>query len=223
MDNYNLSEVIIIPNYLSKLKRSFYERDTLDVAQELLGKYLINKSDEGITIGKIVESEGYRGTNDRAAHSYRGRKTKRTRIMFGHGGYAYVFTIHGRYAFNIVTQKTNMPEAVLIRAVEPIDGLDLMSRRRRIEIKNKSEIINLTNGPSKLCMAMGIDMSLYGSDLCGDVIFLTEPAKKEVIDIISTPRINVNYAEEAKCYPWRFYINSNEFVSKAKYSSNCGV
>lgn len=195
----------------------------MKVAQGLIGKYLVHKSAEGTTMGKIVESEAYMGPDDRAAHSYGGRRTKRTEIMFGTGGYSYVFAIHGRYAFNVVASTADKPQAVLIRALEPVVGLDLMSKRRNREVQNQKDLINLTNGPSKLCMAMGIDMSLYGADLLDDTIFITQPSKKEVFETVSTPRINVDYAGEARCYPRRFLIKDNEFVSKARFSSSCSI
>jgi DNA-3-methyladenine glycosylase len=199
----------------SKLPRSFYERDTLTVAKELLGKYLIHTSPKGRTVGKIVEVEAYIGPKDKAAHSYNGRRTKRTEAMFGPGGHAYIYQVYGLYfCFNVVTQKKGMPEAVLIRALEPVEGLELMALRRGLfELDNKT-IMKLTNGPSKLCQAMGIDRSLYGEDLCKNKLFIAEGDSKQKFDIVATPRVNIDYAGEAKNYLWRFFIKDNKFVSK---------
>jgi DNA-3-methyladenine glycosylase len=197
-----------------KLKRAFYERDTLMVARELLGMYLVHNSKEGTSVGIIVEAEAYIGPNDAASHAYRGR-TSRNEVMFGPGGYAYVYFIYGmHYCFNIVTQKADFPAAVLVRALEPVEGIDLMARRRGIpQITGKTQI-NLTNGPAKLCEAMGIDKSVNGADLCGNELFITTPEKPASFKIITTPRINIDYAGEAIEYPWRFLAKGNRFVSR---------
>jgi len=200
---------------LQKIPRNFYERDTLIIAQELLGKYLVHNSPKGTTIGKIVETEAYIGPRDPASHAYKGRRTKRTEIQFGSGGYAYIYQIYGNhFCFNVVSQKIGMPEVVLIRALEPIGGIKLMAMRRGIPKVTEENLRDLTNGPSKLCRAMGIDKSLYGTDLCEDTLFITFPNPKQKFEIVSTPRININYAGEAKYYPWRFLIKNNRFVSK---------
>ena len=199
----------------SKLCRDFYERNTLTVAKELLGKYLIHNSIEGITVGKIIEVEAYIGPNDPASHTYKGRRTSRTEVQFGPGGYAYIYQIYGKnFCFNVVTQKAGMPEVVLIRALEPIKGLELMAKRRGFSQLTDKIIKELTNGPSKLCQAMGIDKSLYGIDLCEDVLFIAEPNPNKTFKIIATPRINIDYAGDAKHYNWRFLIKNNKFVSK---------
>lgn len=198
-----------------KLSRSFYERDTLTVAKEILGKYLIHDSAYGVTIGKIVEVEAYIGPHDPASHAYKGRRTKRTEVQFGPGGYAYIYQIYGKhFCFNVVTQKVGMPEVVLIRALEPIAGLELMARRRGFSELTDKNVKELCNGPSKLCQAMEIDKSLYGIDLCGDVLFIAESNSRCKFEVIATPRINIDYAGEAKHYYWRFLIKGNKFVSK---------
>jgi len=202
---------------MTKRKRDFYERDTLTVAKELLGKYLAHNSTEGTTIGKIVETEAYIGPSDPGSHAYKGLRSKRTEVQFGPGGYAYIYQIYGNYfCFNVVTQRRGMPEVVLLRAVEPIAGLDLMAKRRGFIEMTMKKIINLTNGPAKLCIAMGIDKSLYGVDLCGEKLVIASPNPKTDFEIVSTPRINIDYADEAKDYPWRFVIKNNKFVSKPK-------
>ena len=199
----------------SKLPRSFYERDTLTVAKELLGKYLTHNSPKGRTVGRIVEVEAYIGPKDKAAHSYNGRRTERTEAMFGPGGHAYIYQVYGLYfCFNVVTQKAGMPEAVLIRALEPVEGLKLMAMRRGPFELNDKNIMKLTNGPSRLCQAMGIDRSLYGEDLCRNRLFIAEGDSKQKFDIVATPRVNIDYAGEAKNYLWRFFIKDNKFVSK---------
>jgi len=198
-----------------KLCRDFYERNTLTVAKELLGKYLIHNSIDGITVGKIVEVEAYIGPDDPASHAYKGRRTSRTEAQFGPGGYAYIYQIYGKnFCFNVVTQKMGMPEVVLIRALEPIKGLELMAKRRGFSQLTNKIIKELTNGPSKLCQAMGIDKSLYGINLCGDVLFIAETNPDKTFEIIATPRINIDYAGDAKHYNWRFLIKNNKFVSK---------
>ncbi|MCM1399165.1 MAG: DNA-3-methyladenine glycosylase [Clostridium sp.] len=193
-----------------KLKRSFYNRDTLVVSEELLGKTLVHVTEEGITKGKIVEVEAYIGPMDKAAHSYGNRNSARTKIQYGEGGYAYVYLIYGMYiCMNIVTNKKDMPEVVLIRALEPLEGIDLMKKRRKTD-----KIKNLCNGPGKLCQAMGITKENYGDDLCENVLYLEDeiPVPKDCI--LKTKRINIDYAEEAKDYLWRFSIQDNPYVSK---------
>jgi DNA-3-methyladenine glycosylase len=217
IERYCKEYQLIKPYDMKKIKRDFYERDTLTVAKELLGKYLVHNSTEGTTIGKIVETEAYIGPSDPGSHAYKGLKSRRTEVQFGLGGYAYIYQIYGIYfCFNVVTQKIEMPEVVLIRAFEPIDGITLMTKRRKFSEITVKKIINLTNGPAKLCTAMGIDKSLYGVDLCGEKLFIASPNPKADFEIVSTPRINIDYAGEAKDYPWRFVIKNNKFVSKPK-------
>ena len=191
-----------------KIARPFYEQSTLQVARQLLGKYLVRKHPDGKTVGRIVETEAYVGPRDLACHASRGR-TARTEIMFGAAGHAYVYFIYGMYyCLNIVTEAADHPSAVLIRALEPVDGIELMEARRRTENQR-----NLLSGPGKLCQAFAIDKSLNGADMCGSVIYIEdrgEPAPK----ILATPRIGVDYAGKWKDKPWRFLIRGNEFVSK---------
>lgn len=196
--------------YFMKIKRSFYNRDTLVVSEELLGKTLVHVTEEGVTKGKIVEVEAYIGPNDKAAHSYGNRNSSRTKIQYGEGGYAYVYLIYGMYnCMNIVTNKEDMPEAVLIRAVEPLEGIELMKKRRKMD-----NIKKLCNGPGKLCQAMGITKENYGDDLCGELLYLEDGIIVPKKQILKTKRINIDYAEEAKDYLWRFSIKGNSYVSK---------
>lgn len=200
-----------------KLQREFYSRDTITVAKELLGKILVHNYNGKLLKGKIVETEAYLGINDKAAHSYGGRKTKRVETMYGPPGIAYVYFIYGMYyCLNIVTQKEGIPEAVLIRAVEPIENIDIMAINRFKKAYNElSEYQkkNLTNGPGKLCMAFDITKEKHnGMDLCGNKLYLEE-GKRENFNIIETTRIGIDYAEEAKDFPYRFYIEGNPYVS----------
>lgn len=200
-----------------KLDREFYSRDTLTVARELLGKVLVHNINGQKLRGIIVETEAYLGLRDKAAHSYGGRKTKRMESMYDLPGTAYVFFIYGMYyCFNIVTERIGVPEAVLIRGIEPIEGLDFMARNRfGVDYDNltKRQKRNLTNGPGKLSMAFNIDKSLDGVDLCGDSLYLEHGDGRE-FNIVQTKRIGIDYAEEARDFPYRFYIQGNPYVSK---------
>lgn len=202
---------------MMKLSRDFYNRDTLIVAEELLGKILVVNKDNKICKGKIVEVEAYMGFMDKAAHSYNNRRTKRTEVMYGKPGFSYVYFIYGLYyCMNVVTREEGVPQAVLIRAVEPLEDIEVMSFRRfkkGYDNLSNREKINITNGPSKLCMAMGIDKDLNSLDLLEDDIFIEEDIK-ENFEISTSKRIGIDYAEEAKDYPWRFYIKGNKYVSK---------
>lgn len=201
---------------MKTLAREFYNRDSLIVAKELLGKILVHEIDGQKISAKIVETEAYMGIEDKAAHSYGGRRTPRVEIMYGTAGFSYIFIIYGMYyCFNIVTREEGVPQAVLIRALEPIEGLDLISQNRfkkPYNSLNKSQISGLTNGPGKLCKAFLIDKSLNGEDLCGSKLYIEEGTDKN-FDIISSKRVGIDYAEEAKDYPWRFYIKDNKYVS----------
>jgi DNA-3-methyladenine glycosylase len=191
-----------------KILRPFYEQPTLDVARQLLGKYLVRRHDDGMTIGRIVETEAYIGPEDKACHASRGR-TPRTQVMFGRAGHAYVYFVYGfHHILNIVTEAADFPAAVLIRAVEPLQGVALMELRR-----GTKERRNLASGPGKLCQAFAIDRTLNGDDICGRVLYLEDrgdPAPR----LVTTPRIGVDYAGEWKHKPWRFVVRDNEFVSK---------
>lgn len=197
---------------MKKLGRDFYERATLEVAKELLGKYMVHETQEGRTIGKIIEAEAYIGFGDAACHAYNGKYTGRTKVMFGKGGHAYIYLIYGMYyCMNIVTNQETYPEAVLIRALEPVDGLDLMKKRRSTEV-----IRNLCSGPGKLCQAMGITKAQNEMDLCGDSMYLLSGEEILPGEIAATPRINIDYAKEAREYPWRFIVKDSPFLSKGK-------
>jgi DNA-3-methyladenine glycosylase len=193
-----------------KLTRSFYARPVLQVARDCLGKILVHQCRRGTTSGRIVEAEAYRGPEDRAAHSWRGHPTPRTRAMFGPPGHAYVFFVYGmHWHFNLVTGKEGDPHAVLIRAVEPLEGLDLMATRRGVA----KDRVELTNGPGKLCQALGIDREQYGADLCGDRIYLLDAPRSRSR---RTPRIGVDYAGAWALEPWRFFEPENRYVSPVR-------
>ncbi len=202
-----------------KLKRKFYNRPTLDVAKDLLGKKLVHYINGKRLVGKIVEVEAYIGAIDKAAHSYNNRRTKRSETMFGPPGYAYVYLIYGMYnCINVVTQNEGEGTAVLIRAVEPVENIETMAYNRYnrpIESLKKRQIINLTDGPGKLCMAMGITKAANnGMDLCGNTLWIEKAAEDRTFEIVRTTRVNIDYAEEAVHFPWRFYIKDNPFVSR---------
>lgn len=192
-----------------KLLHTFYQQTTIDVAKQLLGKYLVRKHPEGNTVGRIVETEAYVGPQDLACHASKGR-TARTEVMFGPAGRAYVYFIYGFYnMLNLVTEAKDYPAAVLIRAVEPVDGIELMKERR----KNHA-LRNLASGPGKLCQAFAIDRSLNGADLCDGILFVDdrgEPTPR----FRATSRIGVDYAGKWKDKPYRFLIRGSDFVSRS--------
>lgn len=197
---------------MKKLPRKFYLRDdTVQVARELLGKLLVVPDSGGHRIsGMIVETEAYLGVEDRAAHSYGGRRTARNEVMYGQAGHVYVFFVYGMYhQFNVVTGPIDHPHAILVRAVEPVEGIEVM-RERRGTMKDQ----NLTSGPGKLCIAFGIDRSLNGEDLRGNRVWLEDYRKAVDAEIASGPRIGIDYAGEDAARPCRFWIRNNNFVSK---------
>lgn len=195
-------------NERRKLPRDFYARSVLIVARESIGKTLVHRTPEGEAAGRIVEAEAYRGPLDLAAHSARGL-TRRTAAMFGPPGHAYVYQLYGTcWAMNLVVAAAGEPHAVLIRAIEPLRGIDLMVARRGKRATSRE----LTNGPGKLTEALAITGADYGRDLCGDELFLEEgdrPAGK----IGRSPRINVDSAGSWAARPWRFYERGNRYVS----------
>lgn len=201
---------------MKKLGREFYNRDSIVVAKELLGKVLVHETGGQKISARIVEAEAYMGIADKAAHSYGGRRTARVEVMYGGPGFSYVFFIYGMYyCFNIVTREEGNPQAVLLRAVEPVEGLELMARSRFEKSYGqltKSQIKGLTNGPGKLCGALQIDRSLNGEDLCGSKLYVEE-GQNEKFNIAAAKRVGIDYAEEAKDFLWRFYMEDNPYVS----------
>lgn len=193
-----------------KPSRDFFEGDTLALSRRLLGCTLWHVTPEGVTAGRIVETEAYCGETDAAAHSYKRRAPDgRTSVMYGAGGYAYVYLIYGMHCcMNIVCAPQGMPHAILIRALAPVEGIELMRARRK-----RSKETELCSGPGKLCAAMEIDRSCYGLDLLGDELYLTlgEPIPDGEIGV--SARIGVDNAGEAALYPWRFFVKDDANVS----------
>ena len=220
-----------------KLDRKFYNRSTLKVARELLGKYLVVQKDGYNLSGKIVETEAYIGFRDPASHAYRGM-TPRNEVMFGDPGYAYIYITYGmHHCLNLVTERNGYPAAVLIRALEPADGIEIMKRRRKTKdclmgrglnprpslrtgvqpLSEHRNLKSLTSGPAKLCQALNVDRKLNGADLCSNIIYVED--RGEVVGrIASSSRIGIlkippKAGKEGKQKKWRFYVKNNEFVS----------
>ena len=197
------------------LPREFYTRiDTLLVARELLGKRLVVTAPDGARVsGVIVETESYMGPEDKASHARGNRRTARTETMFAAGGVAYVYFVYGmHHQFNVVTNAEGTPHAVLLRALEPVEGIDLM-RLGRGALKDDRQ---LTSGPGKLCQALGIDRSFNRADLTtGERVWLEEGGREVNVDEIAAgPRVGINYAAEYVTKPWRFWVKGNAFVSR---------
>ena len=197
-----------------KLPREFYTRsDVLEVARDLLGKKLVVPNRNGARVaGIIVETEAYRGPEDRASHAWNGRRTNRTETMYGAGGTAYVYFVYGMYnQFNVVTNVEGVPHAVLVRALEPVEGLEVMRRRRRGRSEHE-----LTSGPGRLCLAMGIDRRLDKADLLDDRVWIEEGMSISPRQVERGPRIGIDYAGEWVKKPWRFWVRDSSFVSRRK-------
>ena len=188
-------------------ERGFFERDAVTVARELIGCRLVRKSPDGVTSAIIVETEAYMGEIDDAAHTYKG-KTERVRALFGPKGHAYIYLIYGMYCcLNISAGEENKPQCVLIRALEPENGIELMKSRRKTD-----KLKNLCSGPGKLCMAMDIDRSLYGEDMtAGDTLYIEFSQKRETA---ASKRIGIDYAEKCRDMPWRFTDPESPYVSR---------
>ena len=198
-----------------KLPRDFYTRpNVLAVARDLLGTVLVVSTERGGRVsGLIVETEAYRGPEDRASHAWNGRRTRRTETMYALGGTAYVYFVYGMYhQFNVVTGVADVPHAVLIRALEPLEGLPLMRRRRPGTVDAR-----LTSGPGVLCLAMGIDRSLDRADLLGERVWLEErPSTLPRVAVARGPRVGIDYAGAWAARRWRFWMRDNPWVSRAR-------
>ena len=190
-----------------KLSRDFYLCDGLVAAEKLLGKILVHNSPDGLTAGRIVELETYMGESDRGCHAYGGRRTERTEIMYAEGRHAYVYLIYGMYnCMNVIVGGEDIPHCIFLRALEPVEGIALMKKRRGTD-----KLQNLCSGPGKLCIAMGIDKSLYGADLCGNRLWIEDDECKP--EIIRGRRINIDYAGEDADRDWRFAVKGSQFLS----------
>lgn len=190
------------------LEQSFYQKPTLQLAQSLLGKLLVKETKDGVASGWIVETEAYLGAEDRAAHSFGNRRTKRTEIMYHEAGHVYTYSMHTHCLVNVVSGEKDVPEAILIRAVEPYEGIDLMYKRRG----EKKKEVELTNGPGKLTKALGITMVDYGKTFFGPPIYILDGPKPASIS--KGPRIGIDNSGEARDYPYRFWVSGNRFVSR---------
>lgn len=196
----------------NKLPKEFYlSKNTSRIARELLGKLLVVPDETGGRVsGMIVEIEAYLGTEDRAAHSFCGRRTARNEVMYGIGGHVYVFFVYGMYyQLNVVTGPAEHPHAILIRGVEPVEGIEIMRERRGV-----MKDTNLTSGPGKLAIAFGVDRDLNGADLTGDRIWLEEYRKFAKKQVEIGDRIGIDYAGEDARLPLRFSVKDSSFVSK---------
>lgn len=193
------------------LPRSFYDRDTLEVARDLLGCVMVREYEGERLMGRITETEAYIGRCDKACHAYGYKRTKRTETLFARPGTAYLYLIYGMYTcLNFVTEKEGEPAAVLIRALEPLEGVETMARLRfgaSAGDMTSYQRKNFLNGPGKLCKAMDLDRSLDGHDLLKAPLYVL-PRQGPVEEIESGPRIGVDYAQEAKDFPWRFWIKA---------------
>ena len=195
-----------------RFDREYFLRDALEVGPEILGHYLIRKINGRTVKTMITEVEAYVGPEDKGAHTYKNKRTARTEPMFSEGGHAYVYLIYGMYnCINIVCQRKGKPEALLLRAVEPLNEFDLLFDNRS-PVKN---IHNLSNGPGKLCSALGIDRTFSGYDLIsGKELYLEKNEHRKDIEVVCSKRIGIDYAEEYRDKLWRFYIKNNKFISK---------
>lgn len=195
---------------------SLFEQSTEELARQLLGMVLVHETQEGTTAGRIVEVEMYRGVLDKAAHSYKGIPTKRTQVMFGRPGHAYVYFVYGMYhCFNVVAAPAGVPEAILVRALEPLCGYGLMANRRGmldVDRSRLAQLRRLTSGPGRLAAAMGITKEAYGLSLWQPPLYLVADAPSSVA-IGTGTRVNIGYAEEAQHFPWRYWLDGNAFVS----------
>ncbi|MBF0707624.1 DNA-3-methyladenine glycosylase [Alkalihalobacillus hwajinpoensis] len=192
---------------MSILPREFYQKPTLELAKALLGCELVKETNEGVASGYIVETEAYLGAQDQAAHSFNNKRTKRTEVMFGPAGNAYTYVMHTHCLFNVVSAEPDVPEAILVRAVEPLKGLDLMEQRRPGR-KQKE----WTDGPGKLTKALGIDPGDYGHALVRPPLYIQSGYTPEHIS--EGKRIGIDNSGEARDYPWRFWVTGNPYVSR---------
>lgn len=206
---------------MARLSRSFYDGDTVEIAQRLLGTYLVRKLGSGeLLVGRITETEAYVGRCDKACHAYSYRRTERTSTMFGPPGHAYIYLIYGMHCcLNLVTEPEGEPSAVLIRAIEPVAGIESIRRARfgsgPMTAYQKK---NFMNGPGKVCQGLQLTRAENGTDLTGDTLFVCDSPEDIGLScsvpmrerLCIGPRIGVDYAEEARDFPWRFWLEKEE-------------
>lgn len=206
---------------MARLSRDFYAQDTLEAAQKLLGKYLIRRLGGETLAGRIVETEAYVGRCDKACHAYNYRRTARTETLFAPPGTAYIYLIYGMYhCLNFVTEPEGEPAAVLLRAIQPAAGAETMARLRYGDKPlTPYRRANFLNGPGKVCRALGLTRAENGLDLTGDVLFLCDRPEDAGLPpfpvpegeaVVTGPRIGVDYAEEARDFPWRFRLEQED-------------
>lgn len=196
-----------------KLQLSYYlNSDVIFLAKDLLGKVLYTQIDGEITAGIIVETEAYFGVDDKASHAYAGRHTNRTQTLYGQGGIAYVYLCYGiHYLFNVVTSVNGEPHAVLIRAIEPLKGKDLIELRRNMPVTKAA----ISAGPGSTAKALGIDRSFNEKDITGEEVWIEDhDIRYSPDDIIACPRVGVAYAQDHADLPWRFFVKGNKYISK---------
>lgn len=196
----------------NKLPKEYYlEGDVVKLARSFLGKYLHSSFENRHSVGKIVEVEAYCGASDKASHAFPNKRTPRTETMYKAGGIAYVYLVYGmHHLFNIVTNRAGLADAVLVRAIEPVEGVGAMKQRRRLEQTSKL----LSGGPARLSQALGITTQNDATDLSGDKIWITYGELVDESEIVASKRIGVDYAGEDALLPWRFHIRGNKYVSK---------
>jgi DNA-3-methyladenine glycosylase len=200
---------------MKKLPASFYHRtNVVAIAKELLGKLLVTSFNDGLTAGRIVETEAYNGIVDKASHAYGGRRTKRTETMYATGGIAYVYLCYGiHHLFNVVTNVQDIPHAILIRGIEPVTGIAIMQERMK---KEKADY-TIGRGPGNVSKALGISTQHTSLSLMDKDIYIADDGVQlKPLQIITTPRIGVDYAAEDALLPYRFYIKDNPYVSGKK-------
>lgn len=198
---------------VKKLTAAFYQqKDVVKIARQLLGKMLVTEIDGIRTAGRIVETEAYAGVTDKASHAWNERRTNRTAVMYNPGGLAYVYLCYGiHYLFNVITNVKDTPHAVLIRALEPVDGIDMMKARFLPHLTQ-----NVTAGPGNLSKALGINTALTGESLTGNKVWIEDAPNLPDEQVVADTRVGVAYAGEDAYLPYRFSVKNNKWVSKGK-------
>lgn len=204
----------LVKRHLRRIGRQFYLQPTLQVARQLIGKFLVRRLNDEILIGQIVEVEAYLGEKDPASHAYKGM-TRRNEVMFKNGGHLYVYFTYGmHFCCNVVTEEAGVGHAVLLRAAEPVQGVNTMARHRGIRLASDHAKRNLCNGPAKLCEAFGIGREENGVDLCSGNLWLAEETFQEnPVAVVRTTRIGIT---QGTLHKWRFHMKGNPYVSKGR-------